>query len=648
MESPTSPRPRVLFSHATMIVDYRYYREVLSRIKRPMFSIANHSEGGSSSQSLESFMSYGLGSGVNGKTISQVPCSNASSRALGTEVCSNIGLMACSQCSLVKYCSGRCQRQHWSKHRLDCEHIYVSQDWEPEWMVENRQPLLSDSKFLPPSSSTDVYKNVGHLPYDALQLQLNEGPADFNRDFKICMTAASDIRNLVETVNSLPNGYSGRLDILLNNSNAIVLNRMFVILCVLLTPGPSIEESAELATHLMYSASLPETAASHIRHCINLIYGEDINDGEMSFQTTLKTRGSGKLYSAQPAASIKRPMEMFSSTYGLAKATNSMKETLQDPFQIDDRQKMLSTLSPVHRLALDRFWQTGVLAPFSLDLRPFKSPNRLMFTPQGEWSGFTSAVNPLHGWDVSAVRRTGRRYGLDPAGDILGCLFFHIKSELREFSLRVKGLNINIHLLQYDSRLLSKGISIGVLPAFSEASFDRIDVGDMGDQMGVAECLADWGPLLNKKNPSSCLLMHSKKWHEDTPSSIARHNPRAVKVLMERCESVPSLKSKLKTFFKNPQAPSLVRLMASLDAFVDHEAAFLQYLEAQEAQGTGASLGLALREAHCVHPKRVGIPLHSAHQKLPNLSKEEFYDYFTIGGSDLTIRFAEFEYVNFA
>ncbi|KAH9479796.1 hypothetical protein JR316_0008391 [Psilocybe cubensis] len=496
------------------------------------------------------------------------------------------------------------------------------------------------------SSSVDNFKNTGFPAYDILQLQHNEGEL-YTKDLKICMTAASDIRNLVQTVNRLPNGYPGKIDILLNNSNTVVLNRMLVILCALLTPGPSIDESAELALHLMYSASLPETAASYMRYCVNTIYGEELADGEMSFQTTLRTRGRGKLYSAQPASGIKKPMEMFSSTCSLSKTIDAMRESLQDPFQIDDREKLLSMLVPGHRLALDRFWKTGILAPFSLDLKPFKSPNRLMFSSQGEWMGLSSDINPLHGWDVSAVRTTGLRFGLDPTADIIGCLFFHIKSELREFSLRMKELNINLHLLQYDSRLLSKGISIGVLPAFSDASFDRIDIGDMCDQMdNLAECLADWGPLLNKNNPDSCLFMHSKQWHEEFPSSIARNNPRAAKILMERCQTMPSLKSKLKSFFKTPQAPSIVRLMASLDAFVDHEAAFLRYLEAQEADAITASLGLCIRQVHSVHPKRVGIPLTSAHQKLPNLSKEEFYDLFTIGGSDLTIRFAEFVFAD--
>lgn len=161
-----------------------------------------------------------------------------------------------------------------------------------------------------------------------------------------------------------------------------------------------------------------------------------------------------------------------------------------------------------------------------------------MFTSQGEWMGMTSAINPLHGWDVAAVQRTGLANGCDPTGDILGCLFFHIKSELREFATRMKERKINIHLLQYDSRLLSKGLSIGVLPEFPDGSFDRVDIGDMSDELGVAECLAEWAPLLNRKNEKACLIMHSKKWHVDSPTSVARDNPQALKILKDRCRRV--------------------------------------------------------------------------------------------------------------
>ena len=151
---------------------------------------------------------------------------------------------------------------------------------------------------------------------------------------------------------------------------------MLVILCVLLNSGPAIEESAELATHLMYSVSLPETGASYVRYCANLIYGEDSCDREISFQVAIKTRGRGRLYSAQPASSIRRITDMFSSDYSLSKAMASMKNAFQDPFYIDDREKLLSTLKPGHRVALHRFWKTGILAPFSTNLKVFKCPNR--------------------------------------------------------------------------------------------------------------------------------------------------------------------------------------------------------------------------------------------------------------------------------
>lgn len=89
---------------------------------------------------------------------------------------------------IFQYCSGRCQRRHWSRHRIDCEHPYMATRWEPEWMAENRQPLLSNSRFLPSSSSTEVYKNLGVPAYDCLNLLANEGIGDPIRNIKICMT----------------------------------------------------------------------------------------------------------------------------------------------------------------------------------------------------------------------------------------------------------------------------------------------------------------------------------------------------------------------------------------------------------------------------------------------------------------------------
>ncbi len=78
----------------------------------------------------------------------------------------------------------------------------------------------------------------------------------------ISALASGDIRNLIETVNGLPKHYQGKCDILLNDIDPIVVNRNLIILFALLGSGPSMDEAAELATHLMYSA------ASSCRRCL--------------------------------------------------------------------------------------------------------------------------------------------------------------------------------------------------------------------------------------------------------------------------------------------------------------------------------------------------------------------------------------------
>lgn len=51
------------------------------------------------------------------------------------------------------------------------------------------------------------------------------------------------------------------------------------------------------------------------------------------------------------------------------------------------------------------------------------------------------------------------------------------------------------------------------------------------------------------------------------------------------------------------KSPEILRLVESLDAFVDHEGAFQQYLREQGAETTANMLGLRLRAWNRIHPK---------------------------------------------
>ncbi|KAF5385773.1 hypothetical protein D9615_002203 [Tricholomella constricta] len=588
---------------------------------------------------LETFMSLGLGSGADGATISRVPCANQIPQGLGLlpKPCAHTGVLACSKCMLVK-------RQHWSKHRSDCEHPLLDESWRPGWIREDREPRFSVVNNQTGGVSHHHLVRNQIPASDCLRLSHNESEKDsVNRNFKLCFAASGDIRNLIKTVNGLPKGYRGKCDILLNDNDAIIVNQNLVILYALLSAGPSIEESAELVVHLMYSAALTPASAAYLRGCIRIVYGDGASDGgNMSFRSALKTRGGGKIFSMQSTMALRRPMEMFLSRYDLRKGLQSMRNVLSDVLREDDKDRYLASLKPIHRVALARYSQSGILAPFSLDTRSFNQPNRLMYTANGDWLGHSSA-NPLRGWIVSDVLASGKKHEVDSA-DIIGCLFFHVKRELMEFARRMKEFHVDIHLTQFDPQVLSKGISIGALPAFTEACFDRIEAADLPDRSDIGESLANWAPLLNRANARSCILMHSRSWHRGRPAATAQSNPRTVEMLVERCRNAPALESRLRgVLAQGAKSPAVIRLLESLDAFVDHEDAFQEYLRVQRAEVAANDLGLRIRRCNRVYPKRFGVSLDAPQQKLPNLSREEFYNLFTIGGVDLLTRFIEFE-----
>ncbi|KAJ6568386.1 hypothetical protein DFH09DRAFT_918084 [Mycena vulgaris] len=617
-----------------------WYHAVLAGLRK----LRDH--GADKVESLESLMSFGMGSAPNGGTVSHLMCGNA----MNAKSCPQRGSHVCTRCHLIKYCSERCKTQHWAKHRSRCTHPYLSETWQPSWVTEGRDPT-----FLYPSSSMTLFRPSvdfwGDLPaMDCLQLPTNEGMDEFEPlgDLKLCFAASGDLRNLIRTVNNLPSDYAGYCDILLNDTNPVLVNRNLVILFVLLSSGPSLEEAAEFSTHLMYSAALPKEGSGYLQRCIEFIYDSGGEfEVDLSFQRCLDTRGEGKVYSVQPRAGIKRLLEMFHSTYPLSSALKSMKETTMTSDRLDLREKYFAGLKPPHRMAFQRFRESGILAPFALNTVNFTEPNRrFLFSPQGKWL-VPEDANPLFGWDVTGVKDSGMKHGASPE-DILGCLFFHVKDELREFAKRVKELRIDIHVTSFDAGILSKGITIGALPAFEDASFDRILTSNLVDTVGLRTCLSDWGPLLNRENRFASILMQSKAWHTHQPHTTAQWGPHAMKVLMEKCNQIPGLEVKMKTVFaQGLRSPALFRIFESLDAWTENEGAFQDYLTDQDADRSAAAFDLQLRATHQVHSKRFGIPLNAPRwQKLPDLSSNEFYDLFTIGGANLPVRFLEFEGVD--
>lgn len=181
---------------------------------------------------------------------------------------------------------------------------------------------------------------------------------------------------MVKTVNSLPDDYRGKCDILLNDINPLVVNRNIIILHALITAGPSIEEAAELAMHLMYSVALPRAVVAHLYRSVNAIYGQNAWKGQPIMSAHWNGRGKGELRAIQPEEDMANPLKMLFSSYSLPVALSNMREIMFHPDRIDYRDRHIAALQPSHRMAFMHFRKTCILAPFSYDTSHFTEPNR--------------------------------------------------------------------------------------------------------------------------------------------------------------------------------------------------------------------------------------------------------------------------------
>ncbi|KAJ6580856.1 hypothetical protein B0H19DRAFT_930261 [Mycena capillaripes] len=581
-----------------------------------------------------------LGTCSNGQIMSRVFCANNNSESSAR--CLKRGTMSCSKCYLVKYCGSECQTRHWKTHKMDCKHPYNNQSWKPAWTTEKRAPAFMVDNNGPSHTSFGTFGNYlwGNVPaINCLQLARNEGQRAASMDLKFCFAASGDLRNLIMTVNGLPENYQGKCDILCNDLNGIVVNRNLVILFVLLTAGADVAEAAELAVHLMYSAALTPAMAKYVNQCSETIF--KTHGGQSGIWDT---RGVGKIRSLQWNSDIQLAFQMFRSTYKLPVALANMRSVMWSPKRVDYRDRHLSTLEPGHRVAFSRFRTTGVLAPFAVDVQHFTQPNRLLFSPDGGWLTMDNA-NPLFGWDLGPVFEYGQRHGVTRA-DSYGCLFFYLKQQFQKFATRARDFRLDITLSQADALRLSQAIPAGLVQNFHKTRFDRIETSNLADYLGASQVIKDWAPLLNKANPHSVLLMNFMNWPQRQPNSRARDNMLSVKrkILQQSAEMLQGLSpSHIQASAGGSHSAEMIAVLECMEAFYDNEQPFSQFLKTTGALQTAVSAGVRFRPIHHIHPKRSGLTLENPSEKVPNLRKTEFYDLFLLGGANYEDRFVEVE-----
>jgi hypothetical protein len=193
---------------------------------------------------------------------------------------------------------------------------------------------------------------------------------------KFVYSALGDLRNVMATVNNLPSDYTGTCTIVLNSLNTYVASRTLITLYLLLGATP-VDEAAEGALHLGYSASLtPEMAGYLAATTHRLLDSFDVKT------TLVAERGGSSLEVIYPPVIWEEIREQLSSAYDHKTAATRRCRVMLAKERLDYRERHIMALKPPHRLSFVRHRSTNILLPYCVSDERFTELNRYLLSPR--------------------------------------------------------------------------------------------------------------------------------------------------------------------------------------------------------------------------------------------------------------------------
>ncbi|OJA20467.1 hypothetical protein AZE42_04908 [Rhizopogon vesiculosus] len=572
-----------------------------------------------------------------------LPCANVD--IAKSKVCPKQGTKACSACKLVSYCSKECQKNHWRIHKDDCKNPLKSNDWKPAWVVENRLPMSFFSKpgdsF--PTQVDELSRGIslwGNVPaIDLINLRKNEN--DASQDLSIALVASGDLRHVVQTINSLPDDYSGHLQVLINDRTLPVVTRNIAILLILGTVSDE-TMAADIALHFWYSVFIPAEYGNNISAIVTSFLLRETDEQPLGPRSSMN------------CLIPKEAMEFFQrfgsmASISVADAQNEYDRVRTASSRGDFRDRMYAKLKPSHRVAFQEFRRFGIVLPFGAVNAHFNTPNASLFSLDGKWWQADHA-DPLQGWDIGPILEAGRAHGAQPE-DIYGCLYFFLSDQLRTFARRLREFRISFRVVTAEASHLSSIIRKDVLSPFgipASVRFDRIDVSNILDvnYAGIGNVLTHWGPLL-KASPTAALVGYFMNWMFFQPDFDAQfagsiEHDKLIDAFIKKGR-FPGIGPGGR--ISDPRDLQIGLFLAAKDINVafDNSKAFSQFLKQQNLENLLRKTKLKLRTTRTIVPHRYRVPLDAAPNAVPEFAdNESWYNYTQLQSFTWMERLVEF------
>ncbi|CAG8662472.1 1334_t:CDS:1 [Dentiscutata erythropus] len=584
------------------------------------------------------FKGNDFGSGVDGKPLEQVMCSNIN--VSNRFACKNIGDKLCTNCRVILYCSKECQKMHWKFHKIDCKSDLASKDWRPDYVKEVRMPsFFSDS---PSMSFFNPLKNVeylwGNMPaIDIVKLESNElsnGKSSFNKPINILFAASGDLNDTIISMNGLPLDFDQPVNICINDYEERIVARNFIIIYLLAQLG---KNAIDMVIQIWYSSALTDKQSIKCLQIFCTLVQNSLMKEENTFEF-----GKIKIRTHFSLKTWKCLLEMIANGVDLQTGVVMRNAIMLDPDRKDYRHRYLQRLTPSERICFDNFRHHGILLPYGALNAHHNAQNRFILDPKCGWV-MADSSDPLSGWDIFKVVQV--KHGTADE-DLYGKLFFYLREQFEMFVDRLEKLTVNFDLYDEDALKLNEKLKGN--------KFDRIYVNNLGDELyvGIKSILTKFRPLLNSNNPYATLITLFMNWLPSIPQSdqgklmenvLKGDNDEYKSRLTNKFSSSSSNTNDIMNHFSR----LTFEITDEMNALYDHTKEFEKYMEKKGANKTAKKVGLRRRTVHRIVPKRLGISMKQDEQNnvLSLENERDRHLWFDVGMHTFLEHYAEWEVV---
>lgn len=215
---------------------------------------------------------------------------------------------------------------------------------------------------------------------------------------------SGDLRNVVKTINTLPESYTGKVEVLVNDSDPFVATRNLAQLLVL-GDHPADDLAVEGVLHYWVSAVLPLSHSAIHNYSFypvrkeggsRLTFGDTNSSVDIGLSHDANRRHEEWFPGFEPChdyltGSESKVLDVMASIVRSA--------TIKEAMTVDDQDRVYAQVAPPHRVALKKFQETGVVLPFGSARNPIMGPNLYLFNlTDSSWAP-PRGTNPLHGWE---------------------------------------------------------------------------------------------------------------------------------------------------------------------------------------------------------------------------------------------------------